>query len=301
MIQTDNSKEKLKNLLEYLTKDWYQDMILSKETNVVLFPRGLDKIGETISSILLNKKGLGSGGMGFDLVDGTEIKTACLIQPKKCSKCSAKNVHFVEKCFQCGSEKFEMLHDSRFGINAKMHVDERGHIPRYVLILIESTDLDENEFINLKEEVKIRVRGWCINPKNKYFDELAQGQFESEKSNAINFMPLHYDFYMSGPIKIFDVEITLGGNNKSPKVNITYFNLKNDLSEQLPCNLLKKEELLEVARKNKVYVNGDESIKNIIEKLSSQKICEINVNDYSFGIRKKTYGKERGKLTRKRY
>ena len=73
-----------------------------------------------------------------------------------------------------------------------------------------------------------RLRSYWIPTKDEYLTEYATRQYNSPKSNGINFLPFNRDFYRSSPRLHLDAIIDTNG------VNITYFNPENDVIETGP-------------------------------------------------------------------
>ena len=84
-----------------------------------------------------------------------------------------------------------------------------------------------------------------------YLNAYAQAQFDSDKSNHINFQPLKGDFYLSEPIKKFDGILTVHADRT--EFNYTYFDLDNQTPEEIPAKFsgLNSQTVLESKNFNK--------------------------------------------------
>ncbi len=156
---------------------------------------------------------------------------------------------FLKECADCGSTDLSKYpKDSRFGIASESHLKYIDEIKGYRLTLLEpeTFDPDCRTFI---------LRSWFIETKNEYLTTYATAQYNSEKSNHINFMPLGQDFYRSSPCLHMSATISLDG------VTIDYFDTNNTTPEIVPEKYNKKsiEEIME--KKNFGKERGDTSRK----------------------------------------
>jgi len=178
----------------------------------------------------------GTGGGGWDHVDNGENKNSSYVQAKFCGKCDKKVTFFTRICPHCDSKNFKARkaqkdfittnpRDARWGIGAKTHFEHYEELKEYRLSLIEPTK-DEPDCR------KFRIRSWKINKDSEHLNLYAKAQLESPKSNHINFQPLSADFYLSGPILVFDgiLEIL----EDSTKFTLSFFDINNDVPEEIP-------------------------------------------------------------------
>ena len=183
---------------------------------------------------------MGSGGQGWDTDDHGESKGSNFLQSRNCNGCKEwdtrrtkptwkyrKVMFFLDKCPYCGSHDLQSYTpDARFGISAKSHLEYIDELKGYRLTLLEP------EHYNADCRT-FRLRTWFVETKNEYLTTYAQKQFESPKSNLINFQPLKADFYRSKPCLHLDLTLSSDG------INITYFDINNTIPENIPTKYLK--------------------------------------------------------------
>ena len=239
--------------------------------------RGVGDFGEELSTMIFPKSvcSASKGGCAFDnneynekgeLIIAREIKTCCLIQPKKCIQCNKKTPYFQELCIFCKQSNFTHKSDSRFSIDSKAHFKYSQYIKEYVLILI--------NYDNELSQINLKV--FVIDSNNLYFTNYLKNQLEkSEKSDTCNLLPYSYDFYSSGPIKIIDVIVDSDSNFISE-----YINLSNTIPIDFDTRILNKKE------KHKLNINEG------IEFMDYEQIKD------SLIVRAKNLNKERGETTR---
>lgn len=206
--------------------------------NISIAFSNLGGFGEELTLILYKDSfgGCSKGGCAFDnitldknknIISAREVKICCLIQPKKC-KCGHKVPYFQLKCIFCSNQEFKYVKDSRFGIDAKSQHLYNDIINEYILYIVKFDD--KTEYINFQ--------CYKINSNNKYFQKYLKNQFEkSNKSNNCNLLPFSYDFYLSGPILLFDFNLT-----KENNFIINSYNLLNNKKEDIPTLIFYKEE-----------------------------------------------------------
>ena len=214
-----------------------------------------DKLSEIIGAILNKTLCGGTGGGGWDNIDGGESKNSSHVQSKYCAECGKKVSFFASECPHCQGEQFKAnlgqkncerwnRRDGRWGINAKSHFKHYDELNEYRLTLVEPLTDDPScrEF---------RVRYWVINKDSKHLNAYAQAQLDSDKSNHINFQPLKVDFYLSEPMKKFDGILTVHADRT--EFNYTYFDLDNKTPEPIPAEYagLTSQTVLESKKFNK--------------------------------------------------
>ena len=242
---TETIETELKDILEIYKNTWFSQKKLEEKLNrnIPFTLSDIGTFGELLNSIQFNCYGGGSkGGCAFDLISQDfksfyESKTICLIQPKICKnkKCKIKVPFFQKKCICCNQTDFQYLRDSRAGIDVDAHFK---YDLKYYFINIIDYNIEMNKFT---------IETFKISSVNKYFKKYLHNQFKNSKSNTANLLPYKYDFYCSGPIKIFSCD--LYENN----ININ-FSLDNNISEKFPINLLyslEKEKYLGLINYNK--------------------------------------------------
>ena len=226
--------ENLKTLLDYQLGDIKTGIELHKKYNAHFDPLG-GEFTEMLHASIYGTRCTGSGGSGWDTLDKGESKFSNRLQSRKCKSCGSKVMFFLSECADCGSSDLENYpKDSRWGISSKSHLEYIEKLNDYRLTLLEpeSFDPDCRKFI---------LRSWVISAKNEYLTTYARHQYNSEKSNHINFMPLGQDFYRSSPCLHLKATIT------EDCVTIDYFDPNNTTPEIVPEKWNKKstEEIME--------------------------------------------------------
>jgi hypothetical protein len=207
----------------------------------------------------------------FLSLDGSKIcKTCESLNKTNGTKRETKVPRFQPKCLFCKESNFYIPKDSRWGISAKAHKDycnDTYKLNEYILFL---SEFDEtNNCINLK--------CYKIFSSNKYFSDYIENQYENGKGNTCNFQPNSWDFYLSGPSKLFDINIDENGI-----ISEVFFDLDNKKIMNVPKSIIKK---------NKQYCSYSEFIpEDGLEYSSIIGFCER---------KKKALGKKRGTVSRK--
>lgn len=216
------------------------------------------------------------GGCAFDIITdydenfkttrAIEVKTVCLNGSKECKLCKLKAPTFQKVCLKCKNSDFTYKMDSRAGIQAKEHVVHKDILAYYIIFV-----LNFNETTN-----QLSFTGYKIDSNNEYFTKYIENQYKNGKGNTCNFLPHSYDFYLSGPCKIMDLSICF----ETKKVNTNYFDLNNDVIENIPTKIFRKDEL------NHYNIKETENI-------TYESLKDLLI------LRKKSLGKERGEVKRK--
>ena len=196
--------------------------------------------GEEVA-MLMYPEALGSaskGGCAFDVITewdddfkttkAKEVKTVCLNGTKECANCKLKAPAFQTKCLKCGNTNFKHKKDSRAGINAKSHHKYKSIIDEY---LVNVSDCDE-------KTLKGTLTCFKIKSKNRFFNIYTRNQLEKGDKNTCNLCPYSYDFYASGPIKVFEFEVDFN----TSKIDVNYYNPNNEAIENFPVSCLTKQE-----------------------------------------------------------
>tara|TARA_R110002020_G_scaffold336336_2_gene551532 strand:- start:726 stop:1526 length:801 start_codon:yes stop_codon:yes gene_type:complete len=225
-----DKKQEVKELLEYQLGDIEVGIKFHQRYNQPFDPLG-DSFTEMLHACMYDTLCMGSGGSGWDTYDKGESKFSNRLQSRNCNSCKTwdgrvnkngkkiwnykKVMFFLSKCPVCGSEDLgKYSKDSRFGIASKSHLEYIDEMKGYRLTLLEPETFDS--------ECRVfHLRSWFIETKDKYLTEYATRQFNSPKSNGINFMPLGQDFYRSSPCLHLDATISKDG------VEINYLNTEN--------------------------------------------------------------------------
>ena len=279
VFELNSHETEIKEYIQEYMKNEIQNIHKEKGglKNVSKAFRGVGDFGEELSTMIFPKSvcSASKGGCAFDnneyneegeLTIAREIKTCCLIQPKKCIQCNKKTPYFQELCIFCKQSNFTHKSDSRFSIDSKSHFKYAQYIKEYVLILI--------DYDNIQKQINLKV--FVIDSNNAYFTNYLKNQLDkSEKSDTCNLLPYSYDFYSSGPIKIIDLIVDSDSNFVSE-----YINLSNTIPIDFDTSILKKKE--------KVQLNINERI----EFMTYEEIKDVLV------VRDKNLNKERGETNR---
>ena len=282
-LKNSQLKELTTNLL-YFNEEQRKKIILEKisNRNVSIAFQALGDWGEYLTTVICKKSfgGGSKGGNGFDNIEigysdtnkkgvliAREVKICCLIQPKKCLTCKDRKVPFFQKkCTFCNMSNFKSVKDSRFGIDAHAQVKYNTIIKEYILFIVDYDNKTEN----------IILKCYKIVSDNNYFQEYIINQVKKGKSTTCNLLPYSYDFYLSGPILLFDFELT-----PDNKVNKIFYNLENSVIEDIPISVFNEREI----KKYNINIRNRE---------------KLNYNRWinKFELRNKSLGKNRGTLNR---
>jgi hypothetical protein len=275
------SKE-LKNWAIYERNNIYKERTLMRNKPFAFL--GVGELGEELV-LYMYPETIGSaskGGIAFDnktidiktkeLISAKEIKTVCLEGSKICINCKNKAPRFQPKCIYCDNSMFKLIADSRAGISSKQHIIYKEYLKEYIIFVIKY--IEDKNIISFK--------GYKFLSSNDYFDKYINNQYVSgsSKGGTCNFLPYSYDWYLSGPIKIMDINIDI--NNEEPIITTLYYNIQNTSIEYVPKSIFNKIEL------DKYELNDN------IEEYEYQYIMSKGVT-----IRNKNIGKSRGVVTRK--
>lgn len=262
-------RSNITRFISWYAQRWYTELQMEREVGIStansLAFQGIDVFGQTLGSMLSGMYGNGGKGSGFDLSDrkesAAEIKTVCLCQPWRCTKCKKRSPWTSTSCVHCAHEVLEQMNDSRFGIKADAHIKYKDSLKNYYLIAIEH--LENSDY---------GITAWRIDCDNPYFNLYVNKQHESG-STTCNCLPYSYDFYMSGPTRLLKAKMVLNENLKV-ETDLT------EVKEKVPIKCLQKKEL-----------------KKVSEHVSDNHICYDVAKDM-LSIRNKTHGKSRGETTR---
>tara|TARA_A100001015_G_scaffold254515_1_gene295327 strand:+ start:174 stop:1037 length:864 start_codon:yes stop_codon:yes gene_type:complete len=221
--------------------------------------------------------GCSKGGMAFDNKEidenketkyAREIKFVCLEGTKECKKCKYKCPRFQDKCLFCNGNDFKLMSDSRAGISVTAHVKYKKYLQEYIIFVMQ---FNEDKFI-------IDLKCFKFLSTNKYFDDYITNQYENGTGNTCNFIPYSYDWHLSGPIKIMDVDIDI--SDDQTKITTKFYDITSMIYEGVPKNVFNNEEIQKY-NITKDYTNYDE------------------IKEKNIPLRKKNLGKSRGTVTRK--
>ena len=234
----------------------------------------LDLYPETIG-------GASKGGIAFDnktlgkdneLVSAKEVKFVSLIGTKKCKICQNKCPPFQKTCSYCKSDNFKYMSDSRAGISSEAHIKYKHLINHYIIFVQDYDDYTKT----------ISINGYKFLSVNNYFNRYIQNQYDSgeTKGGTCNFKPYSYDWFMSGPISIMNVDINISKNE--PEIVYHLYNPESDKYDDVSNCMLQK-----VLKSNEQLINLD---KNRL----TNGYFEYDYIQSIFKLRKKNIGKKRG-------
>jgi len=284
-------KEEYGQELHQWTSSWVWQIPKSIKTNLDLVCKDSGAMGESLASLASDKKGMASGGSGFDLTDGKtadEVKFASWIQSSTCKNCKEKVLFWNSQCEKCGSVDLKINADSRWCIDATAAVKYKDKLENYHLKLVEP-----QEYIPSCRTFIFSY--FVIKSSNKYFGEYTLNQYHnSADSNNCNLLPYSYDFYMCDPVKKLTATIIVG--EEDVKVGMNYFDLNNEITENMDVNKLKGKELKILLDSEgveyKPNLNRDGLKKLVIDKFSTK------IPKESLFLRNKSLNKDRGKTSR---
>lgn len=178
------------------------------------------------------------GGNAYDNIEyndsnvvlAREIKFVCREGTKQCKKCKLKSPRYQKICIKCKENNFKYFNDSRACIDSSAHNKYKQIMTEYIIFVLE-TDLDGSVIL---------LKCFKFKSNNNYFDSYIENQFKYSKNKCCNFVPFSYDWYLSGPIKLFDFKIELG---IKPVIYKNYYNLNNDMCEKVPISIFRKSEI----------------------------------------------------------
>lgn len=228
--------------------------------------------------------GASKGGIAFDnktldhdnkVVSAKEVKFVSLIGTKECITCKNKCPPFQHTCLYCKSTDFKDNSDSRASISSNAHIKYKHVINEYIIFVQDYNDSTDT----------ISVKGFKFLSANHYFDTYIQNQYDSgSKKGACNFIPYSYDWFLSGPISIINVDINI---SIEPKITYHLYNPASEVYDDIPNSMLEK---LLNSNEKKIVLDKTRLINGAFE------------YDYIkdlFKLRAKTIGKSRGSTVRK--
>jgi hypothetical protein len=240
---------------------------------------GMGDLGEELT-LYIFRNSIGSaskGGMAFDnkevdvdgkIVMAREVKTVCKEGTKECKKCKSKCPRFQPKCISCeNTTDFKLIGDSRAGISAKAHIKYKKIILEYIIWVVKYDE--PNEIINLTCHKFLS--------SNNYFNNYIENQHNNSTSDTCNLLPYSYDWFLSGAIKIIDIDINI---SSEPIVNVKYYDINSNTPDDVPITIFSKTLVKEY---------------NITEELTTYE----NIIIKNIQLKNKQFNKDRGKVTRK--
>ncbi|MDD7907471.1 hypothetical protein PUW87_02475 [Metamycoplasma hyosynoviae] len=291
----DKKLDQLINFLYKYSKIWQYQLNLEyeyKSKNVSTAFKGIGAFGELLTALYnTNYIGSGSGGMGFDLINQRdkkeiEVKTSVTFQSNKCKSCNFKFSKIFNICSNCGSNNYEEMDDSRFGINAKTLLeayDKKILDSLFVFHIFDKQDtinIDTGDIVFIINCYKIPFTYDDSFYENKRLQYFKNQRDQSSKSNHCNLLPLSYDFWLLTPIYFdsWEIKVNFKDLNKKPIINnIWNEKLKNIAIHVNICSNLEEKEKFLKLNDGKDYISLIEFVKN-------------------FDYRKKKFNKDRGKI-----
>ena len=293
---TDVHKEMLYERLTQFGKDENKNIIKEQtlERNLPFAFLGMGELGEELCLYMYpNSYGMASkGGIAFDNLEyidndnklkpnniklAREIKFVCLDGSKSCIKCNNKAPRFQNSCVLCGNNTFDFKGDSRAGIQAKEHFKYIELLKEYIIFVSKYDDNDKT----------IQIKCYKFYSSNNYFNTYLQTIKDDTKAGHANFLPFSFDWYLSGPMLLFDLNISETGNIKE-----NYFNLDNTIIDDFPLKKLIKKQDIECLSEEQLKKYNDFKSMNV-EFISYKDAISL------FRIRKKSCGKSRGVVSRR--
>lgn len=219
------------------------------------------------------------GGCAFDnrtvkgdVVTAREIKTVSLNGSKKCNGCGNKAPFMQPHCVFCGGTEFRQMEDSRAGIGATAHVKYHDQLKEYLIFLVKYNIV--GEFIS--------IRGYKFDSSNQYFDKLIRNQKENGSGDTCNFIPYSYDWHMSGPMKVMDIDIY-----PNTAIDTKYMNFDNTVIDEIPFKNYNTGKV--------IFTKAELEKKALVQQMFPMNYEE---NIWRFDIRTKSHGRARGETKR---
>ena len=204
----------------------------------------------------------------------------------KCNDCGKKVIFFDAVCRNCDSIDLKPLNDSRWGIDSEAGVKYHSDLDNYILQVLEPK-------YNLPNCRTFIYKYYVVNSNNKYFVDYIQNQYDNGKKKNCNFVPYSFDFYMSEPIKLIEIEITV--TQKDNHYRTIFWNLENTTIEEMPVNVLRKPELCTILDNNNISYRKSDKLNTLTELVSNNYRGDIRE---LLSLRKKSLGKNRGNTSR---
>jgi len=236
--------------------------------------------GEHLASIITGVKGAGTAARGYDLSDGTEVKSCSRAdQLSECRDCGEKVLVWQDECPKCGSKNINIKEDSHwiFSITSRKELNlYLDGIPRVIMMMFDREDFETEE---------IRLRAWTVDPEQWYYRAFLTDYFENNyqvKDNPApcNLHPEKYDFYMMEPHLIFHADIDISDN----QVHIEYWDVEDPKKEPMPSSTANLNQLRDLF--------SDEELHDRVMELPQEKRMDyLNSRDRSrlVKLQKKDY------------
>jgi hypothetical protein len=249
----------IKKLLKDIYLSYRQELVkwaeITKQTAIV----DPEYLSMHLVSVFTGIPGTGTAARGYDLSDGSEVKSSSRVeQLGKCRDCGAAVMSFEDECGNCGSENIERKYDSHwiFSLRDEQEVKNLLSTPLIYLVLLDYEDVEKRD--------TIRIRIWKLNPKDPfvrvffrhyYFEEYYKKRLErGERPAPCN---LHPDKPLTKSLK--PMLVFLGKIDfVTPKIDIEFISSKgaaDKISESEARGLLSRrrgflKKVVELGMKN---------------------------------------------------
>lgn len=186
-------------------------------------------------------------------------------QPSKCRNCGAKVHHYAIKC-KCGSSDLKPIKDTRWGIDTEAHFKYLKEIPYYLFVIISPLNKDI-------DELKFNIDVYKVNANDPIFNMILRKQHDFGSKKHKNFMPFSRDFFMSSPMQVLSVNVTVGEN-------VSY-----DYVSRVPTQL--------TTIRTNLFTKAERKL------LDNAPVVDVDTALKVVGLGKTTHGKARGETKRK--
>lgn len=178
----------IKRLLQDIYLSYRKELMkwaeITKQTAIV----DPEYLSMHLVSLFTGVPGMGTAARGFDLLDGSEVKSSSRVeQLGKCRRCGAAVMAFEEKCGYCGSNDVERKFDSHWIFSLRNDEEVRKLLSRPAIYLV----LLDYEDVNKRNVIRIRI--WKLNPSDDfvriffndyYFQEFFKSKINKGKTPA---------------------------------------------------------------------------------------------------------------------
>lgn len=240
------------------------------------FSSATQNLSERLCSNIFGFRINAKKGYSFDTSTNDELKSCTYLQPKSCNDCGESNHYFSQECF-CGSTDLTVSKsDSRWSIDSDSHFKHFTDLNRYIVTLTRY------------ENSKIIFEGWIIDKTDEHFNFILKNQYNSSKSDGLNFLPFSHDFFRSNPVQFTQIEFELDSDYLSDKTNISNVETYNLRKEHFNFNskILTTNELVSILGINKQ--------KNVLIEKLFENSDSINISEYDIPKRIKSLDRDRG-------
>jgi hypothetical protein len=258
-ISIDNNRERIERFLEEVILAPRKRMVeWSKITNQTPNLK-IGYPGQHLASLLTGMKGTATGARGEDIVDGTEVKSCSRVdQLDKCNECKTSVLRTYLECPVCGSRNIKRNNDSKWLISIRNEKELNMYlcqVPRMLFLLFEYPNFKRQDYSSIRIAA---YEIWNQSERAHNFRQLLHDYYhliyiphverDAKKQPAPkDFWPHSFQFYMSNPIKMFECLIK-DFNGDTPAIEIVSYvephvDRTNIASENLPCNLLSRDEV----------------------------------------------------------